>query len=86
LNPFGQFRQSQSEKMRKLYGQIPPTGTRSDALLLAERLALFLCDFLVDTGPLVAKEDEYQTESIKLENVASIDQGEAEDSPLILAE
>jgi hypothetical protein len=72
--------------MHKLYGQIPPTGTRSDALLLAERLAFFLCDFLVDTGPLVVKEDEYQTESIELENVASIDQGEAEDSPLILAE
>jgi len=61
LNPFGRVGQGQSEKMRKLYGQIPPIGNRSDTLPLAERLAFFLCDFLLETGPL-AEADELDCE------------------------
>ena len=57
--------------MRKLYGQIPPIGDRSDTLPLAERLAFFLCDFLLETGPL-AKADELPDRLCELEEIHPI--------------
>jgi len=57
--------------MRKLYGQIPPVGDRSDALPLAERLAFFLCDFLLETGPL-AEADELAAKPSELDVVHPI--------------
>lgn len=55
MNPFGLFGSSWSKEIKKRYGQIPPGP---DSCRDAHRLALFLCDFLLNTGPLRPDEDE----------------------------
>jgi len=71
LNPFGIFgigvSDAARERMRELYGPLPPRADRSHTLPLADRLALFLCDFLVETGPLADREEEPDVDGTELQ-------------------
>jgi hypothetical protein len=77
LNPFGRFGRIRSAEMRK---PLWSNSTKGGKKPLAERLAFFLCDFVLETSPLAQTEDEVLTESVGLEEVLHINCGGDEDS------
>jgi len=60
LNPFGfagKFMTDQSKtRLRERYGQLPEPSWSSQSSSGAEKLALFMCEFVLQTGPLAEKE------------------------------
>jgi len=71
LDPFGIFGNSKAAKkrMRARYGQIPRSENPKSQ---ADQLALFLCDFLLETGPLAKEDDEHARQNSQLEETRNM--------------